>query len=130
MENARLLTQRVDIGVCKKCEDTFFKEDNDSCDEPVKAMRNKCALLINQNTHYAFGLHVHLQKQHLKFMKNIHYSDKNNKMETWDKVYVNSGQILSESKIDNSTIELNDLTVMKVPKFNDNQSIPKCAHLW
>lgn len=41
-------------------------------------------------------------------MKNIHYSDKNNKMETLDKVYVNSGHILSESKIDNSTIELND----------------------
>lgn len=78
MENARLLTQRVDIGVCKKCEDSFI-EDNDSCDEPVKAMRNKCALLINQNTHYALGIMV-WRYQNLMIVKvyvpNVHICGK------------------------------------------------------
>lgn len=65
---------------------------------------------MNQNTYYAL----------FRFMKNIILI----KIIKW-KLLINSGQILSESKIDNSTIEVNDLTVMKLPKLNDNQSIPK-----
>lgn len=54
-------------------------------------------------------------------------SDKQNLIVTFDQVCINSGQILSESKVGNNTIEINDLTVMKLPKLNDNQSIPKCV---
>lgn len=32
------------LSVSKKCEDTFCNEDNDSCDEMVKTIRNKCTL--------------------------------------------------------------------------------------
>lgn len=40
---------------------------------------------------------------------------------------INCGQILSKSKNDNSTIEVNDLNVLKLPKLNDNQSMSKCV---
>lgn len=49
-------------------------------------------------------------------------------METFNKVCFNSCQILSQSKIENSRIDLNDVIVTRLPKFYDNQSIPKRVH--
>lgn len=49
-------------------------------------------------------------------------------METFNKVCFNSCQILSQSKIENSRIDLNYVTVTRLPKFYDNQSIPKRVH--
>lgn len=55
-------------------------------------------------------------------------SDKQNLIVTFDQIIcINSGQILCEYKVGNNTIEVNDLTVMKLPKLNDNQSIPICV---
>lgn len=52
------------LSVSKKCEDKLYNEGNDSCDEPVKEIRNKCEH-CGKYFNNLRGLRIHVAKTHL-----------------------------------------------------------------